>query len=451
MPTLKDLRDLIDSKRAESGVPGVALGVVREGRSETATFGVTNVEEPAPVLPETLFEIGSITKTFTATALVRLAEQGRIALDVPVQTYLPELRLSDGSAAASVTLRQLLTHRGGLESEWFVDGGFGDDVLRRLTERLGELEMLAAPGTCFSYSNPGFALAGRVLEVATGRSFADALRELLQNPLGLSSLCYRRDDRFSPPWAAGHVLEGRAPVVARPSEIGRMIPAAGGLCSNVGDLLRWAEFHLTRGRNSPDAGLFRPETFEAMQTPAAESFPFRTWIGLPWGIDKRDGVRVLGHGGRTWGYVGTIELVPARDVALVILTNAYDGVELMRDLREMLFRELAGLAPLPPFSAAAIEVPDRVLADYAGQFGSRHAMFTVTPGGNSRLRVEVESRGFPRPESHRRFPPERWAFSAPDQVFQEEPPCRYAERRVFVRDARGVVRFLRGTSLYPRR
>lgn len=447
---LEDFREYMDSRRSAHGVPGAAVGILRNGHPEISTFGIASIESRAPVTPETVFQIGSITKTFTATALLRLFDQGTVDLDVPVRTYLPGLRLSDESAAEIVTLRHLLTHRGGFESEWFVDCGTGDEVLARLAERLQELRILVPPGTCFSYSSPGILIAGRVLEVVAGRPFGAALRDLILDPLRLDSLRHPSDDSFLPPRAAGHLVDQGAPVVARPSEVGRIDPASGGICSNVRDLLEWARFHLIRGIGADGEQLLQPATLEAMQAPAAESWPFRTWIGMPWGIDERDGVRVIGHGGSTWGFAATVELVPARDFALVILTNADCGVALMRELREKLLHEFAGLPPIPPFSGRAIDVPDDVLKEYAGRFGTRHAAFTLTPKGDGRLGVQVESRGYPRAESLRRFPPEIWAFSGPDQVFQEDPPSRDGARRVFTRDAGGRVQFLRGGSLLPR-
>src|SRR6185503_13926720 len=112
--SLDELRDVIDARRTDHGVPGAAVGVAHHGRSELATFGIANVDTRVPVSPETVFQIGSITKTFTAAALFRLVEQGAIELDVPVRTYLPDLRLADDAASRTVTLRHLLSHRGGL-------------------------------------------------------------------------------------------------------------------------------------------------------------------------------------------------------------------------------------------------------------------------------------------------------------------------------------------------
>src|SRR5262249_45092444 len=104
---LEGLGGPIESAMREYGVPGGALGVLQDGETQTAGYGVTNVENPLPVTPDTLFQIGSITKTFTATAAMRLAEQGRLDLDAPVRRYLPDLRLADDAAAANVTMRHL--------------------------------------------------------------------------------------------------------------------------------------------------------------------------------------------------------------------------------------------------------------------------------------------------------------------------------------------------------
>ncbi|HVH12148.1 MAG TPA: serine hydrolase domain-containing protein, partial [Longimicrobium sp.] len=176
---------VVEASMAELGIPGVALGIFWEGRSITRGFGVTSVENPLPVTGQTVFQAGSITKTFTATALMRLVESGRLDLDAPVRTYLPGFRVGDETASANATARILLTHMGGWEGDLFDDTGDGDDALARIVERMASLEQVAPFDTFWSYNNAGFYVAGRLLEVATGTSYEDAIRTLLIDPLQL--------------------------------------------------------------------------------------------------------------------------------------------------------------------------------------------------------------------------------------------------------------------------
>ena len=123
--------DRIPDAMVQHKVPGVALGIVCEGREFMKGFGVTNVRHPLPVDEKTLFQIGSTTKTFTATAVMRLVEDGKLALDEPIRTYLPDFRMRDHEVTTRLTMRHLLTHTGGWDGDFFPDTGNGDDALAR--------------------------------------------------------------------------------------------------------------------------------------------------------------------------------------------------------------------------------------------------------------------------------------------------------------------------------
>ena len=152
----------IEAAMAESQIPGVAVGVYYQGEEYVRGYGVTNVDYPQPVDGDTLFRIGSITKTFTGTVVMRLVEQGRLDLDAPVRTYLPNLRLADESVAARVTLRQCLNHSVGWLGEYYADFGRGADALSRYVAGMAELPQLTPLGQVFAYNNAAVVLAGHV-------------------------------------------------------------------------------------------------------------------------------------------------------------------------------------------------------------------------------------------------------------------------------------------------
>ena len=129
MSHFEELVEVARAQMEEFSVPGASLGVLFDGEEETAALGVTSIEHPLDVTPDTLFQIGSITKTFTATAIMRLVERGAVDLDAAVRTYLPEFRLMDEDVAARATIRQLLTHTGGWLGDYFADFGRGADAL----------------------------------------------------------------------------------------------------------------------------------------------------------------------------------------------------------------------------------------------------------------------------------------------------------------------------------
>src|SRR5580658_10634149 len=177
--------DRVPDAMTRHKVPGVALGITCDGRDFARGFGITSVNHPLPVDEETLFQIGSTTKTFTATAAMRLVEAGKLDLDTPIRTYLPEFTMRDPSVTEGATMRHLLTHTGGWEGDFFPDTGDGDDALAKFVALMAQLPQLTPLGTVWSYNNAAFALAGRVIEVLSGKTFEAALTELVLKPLGL--------------------------------------------------------------------------------------------------------------------------------------------------------------------------------------------------------------------------------------------------------------------------
>ena len=124
--------ETIVSEMKRLKIPGVAIGIYHNGKEHTAGFGVTSVENPLAVTADTLFQTGSISKTFTGTILMRLVEEGKVDLDAPVHTYLPKFKLADKVVAEKVTVRHLLTHTGGWIGDYFNDFGNGDDALAKI-------------------------------------------------------------------------------------------------------------------------------------------------------------------------------------------------------------------------------------------------------------------------------------------------------------------------------
>jgi CubicO group peptidase (beta-lactamase class C family) len=174
-----DVRAAVEAAIDESDTPGVAVGLLHEGEENRAAYGATSLENPLDVTPDTMFQIGSITKTFTGTIAMALVERGELELDAPVRRYLPKLALADPSVAAAVTMRHLLTHTAGWVGDYFADHGAGDDALARMVGDLPRLPQLTPLGTVWSYNNAGFYLAGRVIEVVTGEPYERVVQSVL--------------------------------------------------------------------------------------------------------------------------------------------------------------------------------------------------------------------------------------------------------------------------------
>ena len=170
-PDFRALDAKIQAGMARYGIPGVAVGVLAQGREYVRGYGVTNVDYPVPVDGDTLFRIASTTKTVTGTAVMRLVEQGKLDLDTPVRTYLPDFQTFDPAVAPRVTLRQLLNHSAGWVGDDFEDTGRWHDALTRYVAGMARLPQVTPLGTAFHYNNAALVLAGHVLEVVVGQPY----------------------------------------------------------------------------------------------------------------------------------------------------------------------------------------------------------------------------------------------------------------------------------------
>jgi CubicO group peptidase (beta-lactamase class C family) len=198
---------------AEYRIPGVAIAVYYRGQEHVRGYGVTNVDYPQPVDGDTLFRIGSVTKTFTATTVMRLVEQGKMALDAPVRTYLPDLRLADETVAARMTVRQLLNHSSGWLGEYYPDLGRGADALTRYMGGLQQLPQLTPLGQVFAYNNASVVLAGHVIEAVANKPYEDVVHEQLLAPLGLDHTFFFSTTIIGYNVAASHTVADGVPAV----------------------------------------------------------------------------------------------------------------------------------------------------------------------------------------------------------------------------------------------
>ncbi|GHD97946.1 serine hydrolase domain-containing protein [Streptomyces alanosinicus] len=306
----------------EFGVPGAAVAVLAGGAEHHVTHGVTNVDHPLPIDEHTLFPLASVSKSFTATALLRLVEQGAVDLDAPVRRYVPELCLADEEAAARITVLNLLNHTSGLD--WnLVDADETDGSLAAWVAQLDRLPLIAPPGARASYSQAGYNLAGLVVEKVTGLPFEKAVAELVLEPLGLSDTVYDLDEVVIRRFAVGHNrAEDGTVTLARPWKSWRAGTRGnnpgGGIVSSASDLLRWARFQLSDGE-----GLLTAASLDRMKRPTVQlrGSTLGDAFGICWFLRDVAGVRTVGHGGSGNGQFAELLLVPERDFAVVSLAN----------------------------------------------------------------------------------------------------------------------------------
>ena len=421
-------------------VIGAVVGVFHDGKEYVAGFGVTSVEHPLPVTEDTLFQIGSITKTYTATALMRLVEMGRLEVDAPVRAYVPALRLSDESVAAQVTVRHLLTHTGGWVGDYFNDFGLGEDALSRMVASLALLPQLTPLGAVWSYNNTGFYLAGRIVEAITGKSFETALKELVFDPLGLTMSFFFPHDVLTHRFSVGHEIVDRQPKVARPWALPRSAAPAGGIICSVGDLFRYARFHTGDGAAPDGTRLLSPGTLALMQTPMFSASGINM-IGLSWFISNVNGVKIIGHSGSTNGQVSDVRIVPERKFAVAVLTNSSTGRTLCYDESKSALRRYLDVTLPEPMP---LELPPDTLSEYTGRYDSALAVGEVSfQDGGLALTLTFKG-GFPTPDSPPppSPPPMRIALYDEDRMIALDDPFK-SERGEFLRDPDGHIAWLR--------
>ena len=334
--------ELAQAKMREFNVPGVAIGIFDNGVITTRGLGVNNIEDPLPITDHTVFPIASISKTFAATMIMRLAEQGKIDLKAPVRKYLPEFKVRDEAVSRDVTVWNLLTHTAGWEGQ--VSGADrGEDTLRNFTATvMPDLMQVAPPSAAWSYNNAGFSVSGRVIEAITGTSINRAVRDLVFTPLGLAHAGTTAGDFIVNRFAAGHASRADAPAtLQRPFSPSVSVTAGGiGLC--ITDLMNYAKFHLGDGAAPNGDRLLSRASLELMRTAQLHKQGTDDDIGLAWHLRNVGPLRVAAHGGTLSGHILLLELVPEKNFAIGILTNSINGWRLIQDVEREILKQYQG-------------------------------------------------------------------------------------------------------------
>jgi len=424
-----------EMKRLE--VPGVAIGIWHKGKEFADGFGVTNLEHPLPVTADTLFQTGSISKTFTGTIFMQLFEQGKVDLDSPAKRYIKDLKLRDKNVERKVTVRQLLTHMGGWVGDYFNDFGNGDDALDKMVKDIARLPQVQPLGTIWSYNNTGFNIAARIIEIVTKKPYEQAAQEMLLSPLGLNmSFFYPSDILFTHRFVVGHQKVRNKVKVARPWAIGRAGNGVGGVVSTVRDLLKYARFHMSNGKKSVITG----KSLRAMRVPQVDAGP-RGLMGITWFIRKAGDLTIYGHGGATNGQQAYFFFIPKEDFALAILTNSDDGgiitTSVFNSALDVYFDTKIEL-PKP------IPTPVNGLAEFVGRYRIGTECFDLKVKGKYLIYHHIPLGGFPTPDTPPgpARPPMRFAFYENDKVIGLDEPYKNALGD-FIRDEKGRLRFFR--------
>jgi len=402
MTELKDvsawIADRLPALIEQYDVPGAAVGVLADGQVVEHAAGVLSLSTGVEATTDSVFQIGSITKLWTSSLAMQLVDEGKVDLDATVRTYLPEFRIADESAAASITVRQLLTHTSGFEGDVFTDTGVGDDCVEKYLGVLHDVPQLFPPGAMWSYNNAGFTVLGRLVEVLRGTTYDDCLRRHLIEPLGITHAATSPYEAILFRAAVGHVPPGQDEPhqPAKQWAICRSnIPAGSMFAMSVGSLLAFARMHLEDGRTSAGTHVLAAGTPARMQDREAV-LPALGHFGDSWGLGferfETPGGVVVGHDGATIGQYAFLRMVPEAGVAVALLTNGGRVAELYDDVVGHVLTELTGARlPVPPTPPAT---PPRVDAGgYVGTYSCQEADVTISQDEAGRVWLDEVPQG----------------------------------------------------------
>jgi CubicO group peptidase (beta-lactamase class C family) len=375
-----DLRALVASTSAREAVPGYVAAVWHQGEYIEIAHGVADAGTGALMVPGCAFPLGSITKVLTTALLLRFMERGLVDLDDRVSRHLPELRLLTGGHAQRLRIRNLLNHTNGIDADTLLPEHVheGRDVLADYVERLAGCGTLFDVGKCVSYSNPGFVVAGRVLEVVSGQTFGALLARELFAPAGMVRCSTLPRRALQGPSATGHHrggLRGAAASASRWTLPGSGAPAGTTASGTVADLVRFGRLHLQGGRCRGRAPLLSEAMTAAMRAVTADmGTPNCPPVGLGWWLPAFGSATVLLHSGASPGGRSMLMVFPAHELVLAAYGNAAQATAVHDEVSLMLAQDLLGLDPEAPAWPEA--APGGVnLAPYTGSF--REFQFTT--------------------------------------------------------------------------
>ena len=302
--------------------PGAALAIVEGDRLVySKAFGVASVDTGAPVTPDMLFRLGSTTKMFTAAALVQLAEQGKIKLNEPIGTYIKDLH----PRVAALTADQLLSHMTGLSDEAPMYGPQDEAALAENIRSWREDRFFAEAGVVYSYSNPGYWLAGFLVQELSGKPYADQVAESILKPLGMTRSTFRPMEAMTYPLALGHdVTPARQQVVVRPFANNAATWPSGSLFSSVEELSRFTIAFMNDGRID-GRQVLSPTLIATLSSPHADIPESDQKYGYGLTLSTERGVRMLEHSGARSGYGSNLRMFPEQKVAIIVAVNRSGG------------------------------------------------------------------------------------------------------------------------------
>jgi CubicO group peptidase (beta-lactamase class C family) len=381
---------------AEYRIPSAAVGVLHGGRITDLAVGVRNVSTGEPATTGTVYQCGSMTKTWTALAFMQLVDEGRAGLDEPVRTYLPGFRVADPDVGAQVTPRHLLQHTSGIEED-FGDPGEDDDVYQRMVENIADARQVHPLGHTHGYSAAlGYAILARVMEVLDGERWDDIMKRRLFEPLGLTSTTSWRVQVDHGRAATGHLLHSldQGPVVTPIEYLPRSYGPGGNVSSTIREVLAMAHVCLREGKAPDGTRIVSAAALAEMmhsRVPVPDPYLFGPEWALGLIVCDWHGQTVYATDGSTIGQHARLRILPESDLAIALLANGGTREGFYKTIFNELLEELGAVTipdlPRPgPVLAGQLDP-----ARYEGVYARPGTRYEVTVrGGRLRLAETVD-------------------------------------------------------------
>jgi len=326
---LSEIETFIEEQITDQEIPGLSLVITKGDKIVYLQgFGVTSLANPLPVTGNTVFDLASATKSFTAMGVLLLESDGLINLDSPLKFYIPDFELADREASKQITIRQLLNHTSGIPGTFAEPLAFhdGEDAFRELITGLDKVKLNREPGSSFEYSNINYCLLGALVENVTGLTFEDYMKQRLFTPLGMTGTTLDQNEASEMERADGHQpLFGG--VVTRNIPIYRSAKPAGWVMSSGTDMGRWLLLFLNNGvlngKKIIPEGLIKEAT-----TPGTyfKREGQNIGYGMGWFVNySENGTRVIWHGGDTPNFATEMILIPEHELGLAMMVNSQNS------------------------------------------------------------------------------------------------------------------------------
>ncbi|MGC2110205.1 MAG: serine hydrolase domain-containing protein [Candidatus Korobacteraceae bacterium] len=314
-PALRSsIDDIAHKTLASTGVPSASVAVVQNGKiAYVQAYGQARLDPQTAATPEMRYSIGSISKQFTAAAILLLAEEGKLSLDDPVSKYVPNLTRGN-----EVTIRELLSHTSGYQDFWPQD--YVPPMMLQATSADRIMDLWARkpldfdPGTKWQYSNTNYVIAGVIVEKVSGMSLLQFLGQHVFNPLGMKSVADTNLNKLPPTDPGGYFRYALGPLHPAPKEGPGWMFAAGELAMTAEDLAKWDISII-------DQTVLKPASYREMETEVLLKNGAGTSYGLGVDVKNMSGHRVLEHGGEVSGFTADNIVMPDDKIAVVVLTN----------------------------------------------------------------------------------------------------------------------------------